>query len=213
MGRLHSGGPGASFHGGTELALDFRPSDRLDLQPGGRGRSIERLLQGRHANCRPGTLRRRYLHSDRVCSDTAHQPHHCLRDPFEGAIGSEKYVTRAPRPHSIWNLYDKERPDDEQSSRCFSETYYLKNFETTFPSKLPDGQINAHLAQIKVHPSRKKYFASPIARHSITDSSHPASHLRGAYRDRHERGARDAVDANGAQDECARFADGEVVWA
>jgi hypothetical protein len=35
--------------------------------------------------------------------------------------------------------------------------------------------------------------------------------FRGAYRDRHERGA-DAVDAGGARDERAHFADGEVVW-
>jgi hypothetical protein len=59
------------------------------------------LLQGRDANCRPGTLRRRYLHSDRLCSDTAHQPHACFHDPFEGAIGSKKIVTRAaPAFHS-----------------------------------------------------------------------------------------------------------------
>src|SRR3984885_2883020 len=95
MGRLHSGSPGASFHGRTHLALDFRPSDRLDIQSGGGGRSIERLLQGRHANWRPGTLRRRYLHSDRLCSDTAHQSRACLHDPFEGGIGSKKIVTRA----------------------------------------------------------------------------------------------------------------------
>jgi hypothetical protein len=90
--------------------------------------------------------------------------------------------------------------------------YYLENFRTTFPSKLPDGQISTRMSDGDVQPSCEKYFASPFARHSITDSDLPAS-SRGAYRDRHERGARDAVDANGAQDEGASLADGEVVWS
>jgi hypothetical protein len=36
---------------------------------------------------------------------------------------------------------------------------------------------------------------------------------RGAFRDRHERWARDAMDAGGAKDESAYFADGEAVWS
>jgi hypothetical protein len=40
----------------------------------------------------------------------------------------------------------------------------------------------------------------------------PAS-LRGAFRDRHERRARDAVDAHSAQRRSALAADGEVVWS
>jgi len=64
-------------------------------------------------------------------------------------------------------------------------------FETT---DLPDGRT----CKFSVQPFDEKYFASPFARNSFIDSSRPAS-IRGAYRDRHERGARDAVDAGGAR--------------
>jgi hypothetical protein len=46
---------------------------------------------------------------------------------------------------------------------------------------------------------------------SLLDSRHPGPH-QGAFRDRHERRARDAVDVGGAFDESAD-ADGEVVWS
>ena len=61
---------------------------------------------------------------------------------------------------------------------------------------LPDGQINWN----RVQPFPQKYIASPFARNTFSDSSHPASN-RGAYRDRHERWVRDAVDAAVSQDE------------
>jgi hypothetical protein len=48
---------------------------------------------------------------------------------------------------------------------------------------LPDGQI----LQIRVQPSLQKYSASPFGRNSFIDSSVPL--LRGAFRDRHKRGA------------------------
>ena len=92
-----------------------------------------------------------------------------------------------------------------------------------------------HLAwcAARVQPRSQKYLAWPFARRSFTDSSRPAPN-KGAYRDRHERWVRDAVDAGGARDECAdppslklrrdwyqalraafveTAADGEVVWA
>jgi hypothetical protein len=68
---------------------------------------------------------------------------------------------------------------------------------------LPDGQF----CEIRVQPSRKKYFACAVGQ--ITAVSHP---IRGTFRDRHERWARDAMDAqvpptNGIN------ADGKVVWS
>jgi len=45
--------------------------------------------------------------------------------------------------------------------------------------QLPDGQITARTSDARVQPSREKYFASPFARHSITDSGRPASHQEG----------------------------------
>jgi hypothetical protein len=39
------------------------------------------------------------------------------------------------------------------------------------------------------------------------------AHTTGAFRDRHERRAGDAMDAGGAADESAYLADGEVVWS
>jgi len=56
----------------------------------------------------------------------------------------------------------------------------------------------------------QKYFASPFARNTFSDSSRPAS-LRGAYRDRHERWVRDAVDAL-ARKTSAREAGGAAAW-
>jgi hypothetical protein len=60
-----------------------------------------------------------------------------------------------------------------------------------------------------VQPSPQKYFVSPFGRNSFIDS--PSRLTRGAYRDRHGRWVRDAVDVavsltNGTE------ADGEVVW-
>ena len=61
---------------------------------------------------------------------------------------------------------------------------------TRIRGDLPDGQIIWN----RVQPLPQKYFASPFARNTFSDSGRPASN-RGAYRDRHERWVRDAVDA------------------
>jgi hypothetical protein len=89
------------------------------------------------------------------------------------------------------------------------------------------------LSKAHVQPFSQKYSSWPFARRSFTDSNHPALN-KGAYRDRHERWVRDAVDAAARktsdadppslklrrdwyQARRAAFvetaADGEVVWA
>jgi len=64
--------------------------------------------------------------------------------------------------------------------------------------------------QKSVHPLAQKYFASPFGRNNFIDSSRPAS-SEGRIAIVTDVG-RDAVDAGGARDERAHFADGEVVW-
>jgi hypothetical protein len=62
---------------------------------------------------------------------------------------------------------------------------------------MPDGQIS----DMPVHPWLQKYFGSRLTQiTSITLASRPK---RGAFRDRHGRWARDAVDVSGAADESA----------
>jgi hypothetical protein len=53
-----------------------------------------------------------------------------------------------------------------------------------------------------VQSSARKYFALPVGQIIFITSRHPAS-IRGAFRDRHERWVRDAMDAGGAFDESA----------
>jgi hypothetical protein len=72
--------------------------------------------------------------------------------------------------------------------------------------KLAEGQIS----HLPVQPRLQKYFGFLLTQ--ITGLSSPSRPIRGAFRDRHGRGRRDAVDAevpltNGAE------ADGEVVWS
>jgi hypothetical protein len=72
--------------------------------------------------------------------------------------------------------------------------------------ELPDGQIT----EFPVQSLSQKYSASPQTQIKSISVAVPAH--RGAFRDRHKRWARDAVDAdalltNGAD------ADGEVVWS
>ena len=74
------------------------------------------------------------------------------------------------------------------------------------------GVSGLNLICLQVQPSRKKYFALPVGQIISTSSRHPAS-IRGTYRDRHERGVRDAVDANCIARRAFQFADGEVVWS
>jgi hypothetical protein len=57
-------------------------------------------------------------------------------------------------------------------------------------------------ADSTVQSSAKKYFTPPVGQIISTSPRHPAS-IRGAFRDRHERWVRDAVDAGGAFDESA----------
>jgi hypothetical protein len=64
---------------------------------------------------------------------------------------------------------------------------------------MPDGQIG-DLLTIRVQPPLQKYFALPVGQIISTSSRHPAS-IRGAFRDRHERGVRDAVDTAARLDE------------
>jgi len=78
-------------------------------------------------------------------------------------------------------------------------------------AKLHVGQIKSASRKLPVQPFRKKYFASPFGRNSFIDSSRPAS-SEGRIAIVTDVG-RDAVDAGGARDERAHFADGEVVWS
>jgi hypothetical protein len=55
---------------------------------------------------------------------------------------------------------------------------------------------------LSVQSRPKKYFALPVGQIISTSPRHPRP-IRGAFRDRHERWARDAVDAGGAFDERA----------
>ena len=63
----------------------------------------------------------------------------------------------------------------------------------------------------RVQPLSQKYSCFLLTQ--ITSISAAIPSRGGAYRDRHGRWARDAVDAGGAKDESADLADGEVVWS
>jgi hypothetical protein len=86
----------------------------------------------------------------------------------------------------------------------------LTAFTIDRPGSLPCDHSGC--VAVAVHPLPKKYFASPFARNTFSDSGRPASH-RGAYRDRHERWVRDAVDAGLRRKTSVADADGEVVWS
>jgi len=64
---------------------------------------------------------------------------------------------------------------------------------------------------LPVQSSAQKYFALPVGQIISTSPRHPAS-IRGAFRDRHERWVRDAVDALARRTNATK-ADGEVVWS
>jgi hypothetical protein len=64
---------------------------------------------------------------------------------------------------------------------------------------------------IPVKAHLQKYSDFPKTQIRFISTAVPAQQ-RGAFRDRHERRARDAVDAGGARTE-ALLADGEVVWS
>jgi hypothetical protein len=96
---------------------------------------------------------------------------------------------------------------------CFAEPVIGRAFRRPATTK-----TQFHLRPIdptgkspKVCPSpRAKIFRFAVRQKQLYRFQ-PSRLVRGAYRDRHERGA-DAVDAGGARDERAHFADGEVVW-
>jgi hypothetical protein len=67
-------------------------------------------------------------------------------------------------------------------------------------------------AILLVQPSSQKFSASRLPQIKSIFRAIPRP-PRGAYRDRHGRWARDAVDANRAERRTAWFADGEVVWS
>jgi len=71
------------------------------------------------------------------------------------------------------------------------------SFPSPFAARSPDGQIAAP----PVQPPPQKYSCSLFAQ--ITSTSPASRPERGAYRDRHGRWVRDAVDAGGAADESA----------
>jgi hypothetical protein len=56
-----------------------------------------------------------------------------------------------------------------------------------------------------------KIFPLPFEANHLLISRHPGPH-KGAFRDRHERRAGDAMDADALLTRCAE-ADGEVVWS
>ena len=58
---------------------------------------------------------------------------------------------------------------------------------------LPDGQISSRFARLRVQPLLQKYFSSRLTQ--ITSLIRPVLSHRGAFRDRHGRWERDAVDA------------------
>jgi hypothetical protein len=61
-----------------------------------------------------------------------------------------------------------------------------------------------------VQSSHKNFFDFAVGQ--ITSSFSPVPRSSEGRTRRHERGARDAMDANASQDEATCFADGEVVW-
>jgi hypothetical protein len=74
---------------------------------------------------------------------------------------------------TFWNF--KVRPF------AFGEGLNLGRPASNNPTDLPDGQISTHAGQgdANVQPFREKYFVSRFGRHSITDSSRPASYQEG----------------------------------
>ena len=64
---------------------------------------------------------------------------------------------------------------------------------------------------LSVQSCAKKYFALPVGQIIFIPSRHPGP-IRGAFRDRHERWMRDAMDAI-SHETSDDIADGEVVWS
>jgi hypothetical protein len=58
----------------------------------------------------------------------------------------------------------------------------------------------------------RKIFRFTFHPNHLHNPRHPGPH-KGAFRDRHERWVRDAMDARSAKDESAHLADGEAVWS
>jgi hypothetical protein len=64
-------------------------------------------------------------------------------------------------------------------------------------------------ARVRVQPTSKNFLLARLLEAAL--SIRPSCSSRGAFRDRHERWVRDAMDAAVSQDE-RHDADGEVVW-
>jgi hypothetical protein len=83
---------------------------------------------------------------------------------------------------------------------------------TGYVASVPDGQIT-ELADRGVCPAPfAKILSFPFEANHLHISRHPGPH-RGAFRDRHERRAGDAVDAGDVKRRMTLRADGEVVWS
>jgi hypothetical protein len=79
------------------------------------------------------------------------------------------------------------------------------------------GSIGSKVAPTGKSPTQcpapfAKIFRFTFHPNHLHNPRHPGPH-KGAFRDRHERWVRDAMDARSAKDESAHLADGEAVWS
>ena len=88
----------------------------------------------------------------------------------------------------------------------------ISRFRSPQTNTCPTWQLICPSGVFPVHPPREKYSAFAVGQISATSLRHPVP-TRGAYRDRHGRWARDAMDAFGDALTNGADADGEVVWA
>jgi hypothetical protein len=108
-------------------------------------------------------------------------------------------------------------PTGSAQARVTVRPKYQDTSENSEVSRYPLGSIASFfgLACLK----RPNYFNSVLQKYRLPPDpnqqymfSRPAPH-RGAFRDRHGRWRRDAVDARRRADEALHLADGEVVWS
>jgi len=88
---------------------------------------------------------------------------------------------------------------DERWISVSAESIWLNDLASArrcqvIATDLPDGLFYKFAVQTRL----QKYSASPFGRNTFSDSARPAS-IRGAYRDRHGRWVRDAMDALAAR--------------
>ena len=95
-----------------------------------------------------------------------------------------------------------------ENQNIFSErTGHWRKAERVCRVDLPVGRRLRFYVQLRL----QKYFGSLLTQISSTSSAVPGPH-KGAFRDRHERRAGDAMDADALLTNSAD-ADGEVVWS